>query len=49
MVSEPTPEVKEILREFCRIQQEKYGPGWKKILAKEMTEKTMPFAGAICW
>lgn len=42
MAAEPSPEVKAILKEFCNMQRAKYGPDWKKILAAEMTEKTMP-------
>jgi len=38
----PSPEVRAILKQFCDIQREKYGPDWKRILAKEMTEKTAP-------
>lgn len=37
----PTAEVKAILKEFCKINKEKYGDNWKEILAKEMAEKTM--------
>jgi putative transposase len=40
---EPSPEVKAILKKFCDIQREKYGPDWKKILAAEMAEKSRPF------
>ena len=43
---EASPEVKAIIREFCRIQREKYGPDWKKILAKEMAGKSAPFIEA---
>jgi hypothetical protein len=42
-----SPEVRTMLREFCKIQREKYGPDWKRILAKEMTEKTAPYVDAI--
>lgn len=38
----PSPEVKAIIGEFCRIQREKYGPNWKRILAEEMAAKTAP-------
>lgn len=31
-----------MLRKFCAIQREKYGPDWKRILAKEMTDQSMP-------
>jgi hypothetical protein len=44
---EPSPEVKAIIREFCDIQRAKYGPDWKKILAKEMAEKSKPFLEAL--
>jgi hypothetical protein len=38
----PSPEVKAIMKEWCEMQRQKYGPDWKRILAKEMTEQTMP-------
>jgi hypothetical protein len=38
----PSPEVRAILKAFCEKQREKYGEDWKKILAKEMAEKTTP-------
>ncbi len=38
----PSPEVKAMIRNFCQIQHEKYGPDWKQILAKEMAEKATP-------
>jgi hypothetical protein len=44
---EPSPEVKKIIGEFCRIQREKYGEDWKKILAKEMAAKTTPVLEAL--
>jgi hypothetical protein len=47
MRPEPSPEVRAILKEFCRLQREKYGPEWTRILAKEMAEKTAPYAHAI--
>lgn len=47
MEKEPSPEVRAVLREFCKIQREKYGPDWKRIFAKEMTEKTAPYIDAI--
>lgn len=40
--SEPSKEVQEILHEWCNLQREKYGPQWKRILAKEMAEKQKP-------
>jgi hypothetical protein len=45
--TEPSPEVKKILGEFCRIQREKYGDDWKAIPAKEMSAKTTPFLQAL--
>jgi hypothetical protein len=36
---EPSKEIQEILHERCNLQREKYGPNWKRILAKEMAEK----------
>jgi hypothetical protein len=47
MTREPSPEVKAIIREFCRVQRAKYGPDWKHILAKEMAEKSAPYVAAI--
>lgn len=38
----PSPEVKALLGEFCRIQREKHGEDWKRILAEEMAAKTAP-------
>lgn len=43
MATPPSPEVKAIIGEFCRIQREKYGPDWKRILAEEMAAQTRPF------
>jgi hypothetical protein len=45
--AEPSAEVKKILGEFCRIQRDKYGPDWKKILAKEMADQSRPFLEAL--
>ena len=42
MTVTPSPELKALLAEFCRIQREKYGPDWKAVLAKEMADKTAP-------
>lgn len=44
---EPSPEVKDIIKEWCRLNEVKYGPEWKKILAKEMAEKTMKELGPL--
>lgn len=44
---EPSPEVKKILGEFCRLQREKYGPDWKRVLAGEMAEQAKPGIEAI--
>lgn len=38
---QPSPEVKALLKEWCKMQEEKYGPDWKKVLAKEMAAKTV--------
>lgn len=46
-MKEPSPEVKAAVREWVKMQQEKYGPDWKRILAEEMTRKTAPFLGAL--
>jgi hypothetical protein len=43
----PSPEVKAILKEWCDMQREKYGPDWKNILAKEMSERTGPVIDAL--
>ncbi len=34
----PSPEVKAILLDFCRVNEAKYGPDWKAILARELTD-----------
>ncbi|WP_439398690.1 hypothetical protein ACRQ5Q_15085 [Bradyrhizobium sp. PMVTL-01] len=34
--------MKALIGEFCRIQREKYGPDWKRILAEEMAAKSTP-------
>ena len=47
MATPPSPEVRKILKDFCSIQEEKYGPEWKTILAKEMAEKSTPFLNAL--
>lgn len=39
----PSPEVRAILREFCRQKEAELGPEWKAILADRMTRATMPF------
>jgi len=41
-LSEPSPEVKELIREWVKLNKKKYGPKWKEILAQEMTEQSMP-------
>jgi hypothetical protein len=40
--TEPSAEVKAYIGEFVRIQREKYGEDWKKVLAAEMAAKTAP-------
>ena len=47
MVAEPSPEVKAILKTWCDMQRDKYGPDWKKILAAEMAKASMPYVNAI--
>jgi len=42
MTVTPSPELKALIKEFCQIQREKYGPDWKAILAKEMADKSAP-------
>lgn len=44
---EPSPEVKKIIGEFVRVNREKYGDDWKKILAKEMADQSRPFLEAL--
>jgi hypothetical protein len=46
-----SPEAGFLLKEFCRINREKYGKDWKKIFAKEMAaEYPVPFLqGARCF
>jgi hypothetical protein len=43
----PSPEVRALIREFCKIQEAKYGPDWKKKLAAEMAEQSRPFLAAL--
>lgn len=43
----PSPEIKSILKEFVRINREKYGEDWKNILAKEISSKSVPFIDAL--
>ena len=38
VTKEPPPEVRAILKEWCDMQREKYGPDWKRILAREMAD-----------
>jgi len=38
----PSPEVKQAIREFVRVQREKYGDDWKERLSAEMTNEAMP-------
>ncbi len=33
-------EVKKLLREWCKMQKERYGENWKEILAAEISEST---------
>lgn len=47
MTKEPSPEAKAAVREFCKLQREKYGPEWKKILAAEMAKASEPYVKAI--
>lgn len=43
---EPSPEVKAIIKQWVEHNRAKYGPDWKKILAKEMADKTSPYMEA---
>lgn len=36
-----------MIGEFVRIQREKYGPDWKRILAEEMARESEPFVRAL--
>jgi len=36
---QPSPEIRAVLKKFCDVQQEKYGPDWKRILARQMAEE----------
>lgn len=47
MAAEPSPEVKALIKEFCRVEREKHGPEWKKILAKQMAKASEPYVKAI--
>lgn len=40
--AEPSEEVKAVIREFVRVQRERYGENWKDVLAAEMAAKTAP-------
>lgn len=42
-----TPEVRAVLKTFCDIQREKYGPDWKAKLSAEMAAQTAPFIEAL--
>lgn len=46
-MAEPSPEVKAIIREFCRVNREKYGPDWKRIVAQQMAKASEPYVEAI--
>lgn len=47
MKTEPSPEVKEMIRRFVQVQRLKYGPDWKKVLSAEMAAKATPFVNAL--
>lgn len=47
MKPEPSPEVRAVISEFCKVQRAKYGPDWKKILAREMADASRPYVEAI--
>jgi hypothetical protein len=44
---EPSPEVKNILKSYCKAKRAELGPNWKEITASKMAEETtqavMPF------
>ena len=44
---EPSPEVKSILKEFVRVQRDKHGPDWKRVVAADMAKKTTPVIEAL--
>jgi len=44
---ELSPEAKAIVKEWCAMQREKYGPDWKSIVAKQMSDAAAPYVDAI--
>jgi hypothetical protein len=42
VTEKPSPEVQDVLRKWCNLQRQKYGPLWKRKLAKEMAAKQKP-------
>ena len=43
----PSPEVKALIKEWCDLERAKYGPDWKKIVAKQMAKASEPYVAAI--
>lgn len=35
--------IKDLIREWCEVNEKLYGPDWKKIVAKEISEDLMKF------
>lgn len=43
----PHPEVRAVMKEFCDVQRARYGPDWKKILAKQMADASRTYVEQI--
>lgn len=43
----PSPETKAIVKEWCEMQRAKYGPDWKRVVAKQMSDAATPYVEAI--
>lgn len=41
--SEAEDDLKRLMKQWVQIQKDKYGDNWKKVLAKDMAEKSTPF------
>lgn len=42
-----SPEAKGMMRDWAKMQEKKYGPDWKRILAEEIAAKTAPMLQAL--
>lgn len=47
MTATPSPEAKAIIKQWCDLNREKYGPDWKNILAKQMADASRPYLEAL--